>query len=159
MRRMRLALLAVTAAVVAAVWAGEAWAPHPVTSTPPLILRFRLGPITATSSTTTPLPVGSRIAITAVLSNRGRQFKKPSGAVVGRMLIECTVLVATPDGICAGIAHLPDGFFTFAGSGPFTRSTVKHWAITGGIGPYDGTGEMTVTSSSKGSFALVLASQ
>jgi hypothetical protein len=100
-------------------------------------------------------PVGSHFAITLSLFNQGRQYGKPSGARVGRMLIDCTVLAASPDGLCSGIAHVPDGFFTFSGSGPFNRAKVKRWAITGGIGPYSVDGQMIVRNTPSGSSATV----
>jgi hypothetical protein len=85
-------------------------------------------------------PVGSRFAITLRIKNDGAQFGKPSGAIVGRVLIECTVLAEpTPqglDGNCIGIAHVPDGFFTFEGRGGLSNAKVNYWAITGGVGPY-----------------------
>jgi len=84
-------------------------------------------------------PVGSRFAITLRIRNDGAQFGKPSGAFVGRVLIECTVLAESgqnSDGNCFGIAHVPDGFFTFEGDGPLLNTKVNYWAITGGVGPY-----------------------
>jgi hypothetical protein len=84
-------------------------------------------------------PVGARLAITLRIKNDGAQFGKPSGAIVGRVLIECTVLAQTGrsvDGNCFGIAHVPDGFITFEGNGPLSNENVNHWAITGGVGPY-----------------------
>lgn len=91
------------------------------------------------NSNVTP-PVGSRFAVTLRIKNDGAQFGKPSGAIIGRVLIECTILaVPTPqtaDGNCFGIAHVPDGFFTFEGNGPLVNAKVNYWAITGGVGPY-----------------------
>ena len=85
-------------------------------------------------------PLGSRFAITLRIKNDGAQFGKSSGVIIGRVLIECTVLAEpTPrsiDGNCAGIAHVPDGFFTFQGNGPLVNAKVSYWAITGGVGPY-----------------------
>ena len=85
-------------------------------------------------------PVGSRFAITLRIKNDGSQFGRPSGATVGRVLIECTILSEptpqTADGNCFGIAHVPDGFFTFEGSGPLGNAKVNYWAITGGVGAY-----------------------
>jgi hypothetical protein len=86
-------------------------------------------------------PLGSSIAIRVRLENVGSQFGKPSGAVVGRALLQCTVLTdfaatRTVDGLCNGIAHVPDGFFTFEGNGGFSNANVNFYAVTGGVGPY-----------------------
>jgi hypothetical protein len=85
-------------------------------------------------------PVGSRFAITLRIKNDGPQFGKPSGAIVGHVAIECTVL-APPSGRnlpgnCFGIAHVPDGFFIFEGGLPFNNAKANYWAITGGAGAY-----------------------
>jgi hypothetical protein len=158
MNRSRLASVSVAAAFTALGAAPLAWAPHPITVAPAtgpgeLVLHLRLGDVRTTGSVSGEL--GSRFAITATLSNRGRQFGKPDGARVGRMLIDCTVLSDLPDGLCSGIAHLPDGYFTFSGSGPFSRAKVKRWAITGGVGTYNGWGQMFVRTGSAGSVAAV----
>lgn len=82
-------------------------------------------------------PLGSSFVVTGRLNNAGSaQFGKPKGAAIGRILVDCTVLSDTPDGICTGIAHVPNGFFTFAGNGPFTNEHLRYYAITGGVGPY-----------------------
>jgi hypothetical protein len=85
-------------------------------------------------------PVGSRFAITLRIKNDGPQFGKRSGAIVGRVLIECTVLAQPSakslDGNCFGIAHVPDGFFIFEGGLPFNNAKTNYWAITGGAGAY-----------------------
>jgi hypothetical protein len=110
-------------------------------------------------------PVGSSIAIRVRLENVGSQFGKASGATIGRALLQCTVLTdfsvtGTVDGICDGIAHVPDGFVTFEGSGGFSNANVNFYAVTGGVGPYandrgwikvvnhkDGSSDATVTLS------------
>lgn len=98
------------------------------------------------NSTTIP-PVGAKELFTGLLINHGSQFGKPKGAVVGRILLDCTVLTEAPDGICTGIAHVPDGFFTFAGNGAFTGLIVKQYAITGGVGAYaNDRGELKTTA-------------
>jgi hypothetical protein len=87
----------------------------------------------------TPPPVGANFVISGPLKNIGTQFGKPSGAVVGRFLIECTVLAENTqslDGICNGIAHVPNGYVTFDGNGPFASTKVNYYDVTGGIGPY-----------------------
>ena len=80
------------------------------------------------NSNATP-PLGSRFAITLRIKNDGPQFGMPSGATVGRVLIECTILAEpttqSADGNCFGIAHVPDGFFTFEGNGPLTNAKVE----------------------------------
>ncbi len=86
-------------------------------------------------------PVGGQFVITTVLSNIGSQFGKPSGTKVGRALLDCTVLVVntstqTLDGVCSGIAHVPDGFLTFGGNAAFNNAQVNYYDITGGDGPY-----------------------
>jgi hypothetical protein len=92
-------------------------------------------------------PVGSTEVFTGILFNNASQFGKPDGRRVGRVLLDCVVLTETPDGVCTGIAHVPDGFFTLVGNGPFTKYWVRHYAITGGIGPYaNERGEFTVTN-------------
>jgi hypothetical protein len=84
----------------------------------------------------TAAPVGSTLAIKGLLVNNTPQFGKPRGAVVGRILLGCTVLSVPLDGICTGIVHVPDGFFTIAGNGPFTGTSLRYYAITGGVGAY-----------------------
>ena len=86
-------------------------------------------------STSVP-PIGSKEIITGALFNSAPQFGKPKGRRVGRFLVDCTVLSEAPDGVCTGIAHVPNGFFTFVGNGPFTKGFVRFYAVTGGIGPY-----------------------
>ena len=111
----------------------------------------------AASSTATP-PIGSTEVFTGLLENYNAQFGKPMGAHVGRIGLDCTVLSTAPDGLCTGIAHVPDGFFTFVGNGPFTNSNVRHYAITGGVAAYvEARGELTITTDSVGrSYAEVM---
>jgi hypothetical protein len=90
------------------------------------------------NSNTAP-PVGSEFITTLVLHNAAPQFGKPAGAQIGRALIDCTILsVNSPngDGICSGIAHLPDGYVTFGGNGAFSNGKHGFWAVTGGVGHY-----------------------
>jgi hypothetical protein len=157
MSAMRLGVLAgcvlglvLTAGVVEAGAAGS-----------PTVLRFH-----DASSTTSVIgfngnpnvapPVGATFVIRNRLANVGSQFGKPSGTIVGRVLLECTVLVSDVpdnviDGICTGIAHLPDGFFTFDGSGVFNNAPVNYFAITGGVGPYaNDRGQIKVVNSKTG---------
>ena len=91
------------------------------------------------------------------MENIGSQFGKPSGAKVGHVLLQCTVLLVdvpqqTIDGICSGIAHVPDGFFTFGGNGGFTNGHVSYYDITGGVGPYaNDRGQIKVVNAANGS--------
>lgn len=101
-------------------------------------------------------PLGSSLVITLHLQNIGSQFGKPSGATVGRVLLDCTVLTTyaitgTVDGTCNGIAHVPNGFFTFSGNGGFSNAKVNYFDITGGVGPYaNDRGEIKVVNTANG---------
>ena len=102
-------------------------------------------------------PVGSKIEIAVKLENIGSQFGKPSGATVGRALLDCTVIVVNiprgPDGICDGIAHLPNGYLTFEGNGSFAvNQKLNYYGITGGVGPYaNERGQIKVVNNANGS--------
>jgi len=112
------------------------------------VLKFHKGNMTAVgvgfnANDPNAIPaVGDQYVITLALYNAVPQFGKPTGARIGRVLLDCTFLsVNTPngDGNCAGIIHVPDGYITFGGSGSaFSSVKPKHgyWAITGGVGPY-----------------------
>ena len=105
-------------------------------------------------------PVGASYIITIHLKNAVAQFGKPAGAVVGRVLIDCTVLVVNVpviDGVCSAIAHVPNGYFTFGGSGAFNNSRVNYWDITGGVGPYaNDRGEIKVVNNANGGSAATV---
>ena len=101
-------------------------------------------------------PVGGSLVITVRLKNIGSQFGKPSGTTVGRVLLDCTVLAVNMsaqslDGVCSGIAHVPDGYFTFGGNGGFSNARVNYYAITGGVGPYaNDRGQIKVVNNKNG---------
>jgi hypothetical protein len=84
----------------------------------------------------TPAPPGEQAHITGIVLNNVEQFGQPANARVGRILLDCTVFTSAGDGLCVGIVHLPDGYFTIAGNGPFVDASVRYYAVTGGIGPY-----------------------
>jgi hypothetical protein len=151
------ALLSVVAIVLAsATMAGAA--------SNPTVLHFRVGgagehAIGVNLNAGSP-PVGSEVAIIGALYNTTAQFGKPSGAAVGRILLDCTVLVSSPaDGLCLGILHVPNGFLTFGGNGPFTTYSVDHYGVTGGDGPYAfARGELTVVRHAEGGLLTVTLS-
>jgi hypothetical protein len=101
-------------------------------------------------------PVGSSIVTTLRLQNIGSQFGKPSGTTVGRVALQCTVLVVNSpedvDGVCSGIAHVPNGYFTFGGNGSFVNAHTIYFDVTGGVGAYaNDRGEIKVVNSASGS--------
>jgi hypothetical protein len=100
-------------------------------------------------------PIGASQVVQVVLENVGSQFGKPSGTKVGRGLLDCTILAVNPpngDGVCSGIAHVPNGYFTFGGNGIFQNNKVNLWAITGGVGPYaNARGQIAVKNNANGS--------
>src|SRR5579871_743156 len=110
-------------------------------------------------------PIGASFDISIRLANVGTQFGKPSGTIVGRVLLDCTVLVENSatdsDGICMGIAHVPNGFFTFEGNGGLRNQSVSRFAITGGAGAYSTSrGQIVVVNHADGSSsATVMLSQ
>ena len=94
----------------------------------------------------TPPPVGEQAHLAGIVFNNTAQFGQAANARVGRFLLDCTVLTRAGDGLCVGIVHVPDGFFTIAGNGPFLDASVRHYAITGGVGPYAiARGQMSTT--------------
>jgi hypothetical protein len=98
-------------------------------------------------------PIGSSGITTLKLENIGSQFGKPTGATVGRVALDCIIMDYTryPDGNCFGIAHVPDGYFTFEGNGGLNDARIAYYDITGGVGPYaDDRGEIRVVNKSDG---------
>jgi len=87
------------------------------------------------------------------LRNVGSQFGKPSGAIVGRALLDCAVLAVNPpniDALCNGVAHVPDGFITFSGNG-LSNTKVAYYDVTGGVGAYaNDRGQIKVVSLANG---------
>jgi hypothetical protein len=149
-------LVLLAASVVLIVGVLQAGAAGPVK-----VLKFDDSVATVTSigfsqDSNTPPPIGARQVIRVVLENDGSQFGKPSGTKIGRALLDCTILAInyaaqSLDGNCDGIAHVPDGFFTFEGNGPLNGGKVNHYAITGGIGPYaNDRGELKVVNNGNG---------
>ncbi len=127
---------------------------------PAKVLKFENSAATVTlvgasTDPNTAPPIGASEVIALVLRNSGAQFGKPSGTAVGHVLIQCTVLSVNPpngDGVCSGIAHVPNGYFTFGGDGIFQNNAKpNHWAITGGVGPYSNDrGQIKVVNHSNG---------
>jgi len=139
MERKRLAVLASLVGLVAMVCVSQAGAQGSTA-----VLKFHSANQTFTgvgfniNSNAAP-PIGSQYVVTLTLVNAAPQFGKPAGAKVGRVLLDCTILslnMPNGDGICSGIAHVPNGYLTFDGNGPFSTSKHQHYAITGGVGPY-----------------------
>ena len=161
-------IAASTALALSAVGTTSASAARPTFSPPPPgPVHFQLAKVretgvgfTLSSNPNAPLPalrVGSNFTLTAVVVAPGAGVGTP-GVQIGRVLIECVVITAAPDGICTGIFHLPNGFLSVSGNGPFTKSKVKRWAVTGGVGVgqyADARGDITVTPTSNGAVAAV----
>jgi hypothetical protein len=131
-------------------------------ATPAKILKFYDPPGIATAvgfdeSSNTPPPVGSQQILTLRLENVGSQFGKPNRTKVGRVLIDCTIMAVDTeamrvDGNCLGIAHVPNGYFTFEGPGALGGPKVSYFAVTGGVGPYaDDRGQIRVVNNADGS--------
>jgi hypothetical protein len=110
-------------------------------------------PIGFNGAPNVPPPVGSGAIIKVQLRNVGSQFGKPSGAIVGRALLDCTVLAVDPpniDALCNGVAHVPDGFITFSGNG-LSNTKVTYYDVTGGVGAYaNDRGQIKVVSTANG---------
>jgi hypothetical protein len=101
--------------------------------------------------------IGGEDILTLRLRNVGPQFGRPNGTTIGRALMTCTALLVdkaqgTYDGNCFGIAHVPDGFFTFEGNGALGRHRIAYYAITGGVGAYaEARGQIKVVGHRDGS--------
>ncbi len=151
------ALVACVLGLALMIGAAGAGAAGPARTLKFLDIHIRYTPVGFSATSSAVPPVGSTEVFTGLLENYDAQFGKPMGTHVGRIGLACTVLSSAPDGLCTGIAHVPDGFFTFVGNGPFTNSTVRHYAITGGVGAYARTrGEITIAIDSLGrSYAQV----
>ena len=74
------------------------------------ILKFHTGHRTQAGvgfniNSNTPQPLGAQFVLTAALYNAAPQFGKPTGARIGRVLVDCTFLALTPpdgDGVWRG---------------------------------------------------------
>ena len=101
--------------------------------------------------------IGGQDILTLQLRNVGTQFGRPKGTTVGRALMTCEVMLVDRtqgayDGNCFGIAHVPDGFFTFEGNGALGKHRIAYYAITGGVGAYaDTRGQVKVVGHQDGS--------
>ena len=103
------------------------------------------------TSPPTPPPVGEEAHFAGLVFNNAAEFGKAANARVGRFLLDCTVSTEAGDGFCVGIVHVPDGFFVIAGNGPFVDASVRHYAVTGGVGAYSTSrGQMTTISGDRG---------
>lgn len=131
-------------------------------ATPWKVLKFYNPPAAETAigfneNSNSPPPVGAQQVIQVVLQTVGSEFGKTSGTKIGHVVIDCEVLsvnltAQTLDGTCSGIAHVPDGYFTFGGDGIFQNGHTNYWAITGGVGPYaNDRGEIKVVNNTNGS--------
>jgi hypothetical protein len=80
---------------------------------------------------------GLRFVFQDVAYNRGPQFGKPAGAVIGRAEGVCTLIAATgkPQAQCLITAHVPDGQIVVAGEGN-PGAKVTRYAVVGGLGAY-----------------------
>ena len=134
---------------------------------PTTVLKFHDSPAVATAvgfdpNSNGPPPVGASQVLALRLENVGSQFGKPSGTKVGRVLIDCTIMAVddsaqTVDGNCLGIAHVPNGYFTFEGPGALNSQKIVYFAITGGVGPYaNDRGQIKVVNNSNGSSAATV---
>jgi hypothetical protein len=84
-----------------------------------------------------PPQVGLRFVFQDRTYNRGEQFGKPAGALIGRAEGVCTLIAVTrkPQAQCLITAHVPDGQIVVAGEGdPGARMT--RYAVIGGLGAY-----------------------
>jgi hypothetical protein len=63
---------------------------------------------------------------------------RPSDFATALTHRKCTVLAQPThqsiDGNCVGIAHVPDGFFTFEGNGPLSNAKVSYWGSPAVLG-------------------------
>jgi hypothetical protein len=126
---------------------------------PTRVLRFydTVGVDTLVGSPNGKPAIGGEDILTLRLRNIGTQFGRPKGTTIGRALMTCTVMLVdrtkgTYDGNCAGIAHVPGGFFTFEGNGALGKHRIAYYAITGGVGAYaDARGQIEVVGHQDGS--------
>jgi hypothetical protein len=115
----------------------------------------RFTPIGFRADGSTPPPVGSRYVVQLSLFNRVSGFGKPAGARVGSVELDCTFTTGRRN-LCTGVAHLPDGFFTFTGANRSNGAPVEAYAVTGGVAAYAGRrGQIRAVNSRDGNKAAV----
>jgi hypothetical protein len=95
-------------------------------------------------------PIGARYIVQLALFNRTAQFGKRAGARVGSVELDCT-FATTEKNLCTGVAHVPDGFFTFTGVNPSNGAPTEWYAVTGGVSAYANLqGQIKATGSQNG---------
>jgi hypothetical protein len=83
-----------------------------------------------------PPQVGGRFVFQDLAYNRGPQFGKPAGALVGRAEGVCTLVSSVkPEAQCLITAHVPNGQIIVAAEGD-PGAKVTHYAVIGGLGAY-----------------------
>jgi Dirigent-like protein len=103
------------------------------------------------ASRQSPPRVGLRLVFQDLAYNRGEQFGRPAGAVIGRAEGVCTVIAISkrPQAQCLITAHVPDGQIVLAGEGD-PGAKVSRYAIVGGLGAYaNARGWITATTLSE----------
>jgi hypothetical protein len=80
-------------------------------------------------------PIGASYILHAALFNQVTQFGKPAGAQVGTVEIQC-VFASNLRNLCNGVAHVPNGFLTFAGANLINGGPTEWYAVTGGVSGY-----------------------
>jgi hypothetical protein len=104
-----------------------------------------------------PPQVGGRLMFRDLTYNRGPQFGKPAGALVGRAEGICTLVAPSPpQAQCLITAHAPDGQVVVGGEGD-PGAKITRYAILGGIGAYAGArGTVTATALSETKSLIVV---
>jgi Dirigent-like protein len=81
-----------------------------------------------------PPQIGDRMIFNDALYNRGAEFGKPSGALIGTADNICTIVRARSLQ-CTLVAHVPNGALVVTGT-VSANSRASEFAITGGVGAY-----------------------